>query len=1189
MFAGLFGEDDESVQVENTSSSVSLPRPPSPRNSTNLSGLSNLGATCYLNALLQTLFFTPEFRDGLFRLGPDELGDISDDPNADNSMVRLIPIQLQKLFSELLVVNQQSASVDALTSSFGWRGNEEMQQHDVQELNRILFMAIESSLTGTSGEQLISHIYHGTSVSKVICQKCGRVSGREEEFLDIPIALSGCDSLEERLKENFITMETLDGNNQYHCDSCDQLVDAKRGSRLNKLPPILTFALLRFLYDFEKGERYKDINKLSFPMVLDMAPYCDEVSQPMEYELFSVVIHGGSTHSGHYTAYIRDIDNLGHWNHPEEDPVQFQPQSESGSVDFINFDSPIDLVKELLAQHNGSATVDKVMSSLYKQTGVSWNSRFKKNHGTIVKFLKRHDDVFHINDVNCVTLKSPSTQATSGEEFESRVEDMETSETPSQGELVKGAELNPQHQHQQQHQQHQHQQQHQQHQHQQQYQQQQHQQQQQPEENMDESESMDVTKLASEETLGCHDNDQGKMAEKSDKHVHHAPKKQQRCLPPVGERWFEFNDVHVTPIHSKDIPKMFQGRKSAYMVFYRRRSLQRPPECSGNPSFGVPQRLIAEARTTEAKLIEERRKYDIAVNTITLNVFFSEDCRVQDGAIQYLPEEGSEVRVVDIDRRKPLSSLWKALQELTPSLSPSMGSRVLHTAKHLPSGMHLYDQIKDETDSQDLMTLGLKHGNSVFVWDSIQVGGEVIKTGTDSEPILLSIYYLDGQDHKEISKGFPLDMTLLELKAQLSTEVGIPPGNLSVSLISEATGGSRQQQSSSVTMFGNGKNQCTLRDLKLRDGDKLTAEKQMKKGTKTLAHSLADKQSKGVQLVVEDRFTALSEGESCPVITVDVDKEQNLSELKKIILKKIGVPLPCNDGRLRINDEFQGVGPPLHEDHTLSSLGLVQGSKLIFEPGAPPLSSEMILHFQFYPQNPKDQFFELVVDRTATIRQCLDQLIIAGDLGSDAWHLCKSNWCGERSDVIDDEESSIEQLRLNNGDLLFIESGKLPPKGYIHLPIYLHLPEGQVGGNHGDEVWHSLADTLKAGTSANEMMETSSKSPGEAGPDDKSKETPLHEQDPSVYYPPAFGQIRKIGFVEISKDSTVDELKTMIMTLPTLVNCVVPSLAFLRVRELVNGRLGKILKQSSLTLRRLKVGGNSKVCCSILNREEELR
>ena len=30
-----------------------------------------------------------------------------------------------------------------------------------------------------------------------------------------------------------------------------------QGCHLRKLPPILTFALLRFLYDFKKGERYK--------------------------------------------------------------------------------------------------------------------------------------------------------------------------------------------------------------------------------------------------------------------------------------------------------------------------------------------------------------------------------------------------------------------------------------------------------------------------------------------------------------------------------------------------------------------------------------------------------------------------------------------------------------------------------------------------------------------------------------------------------------------------------------------------------------------------------------------------------------------------------------------------------------------------------------------------------------------
>ena len=41
------------------------------------------------------------------------------------------------------------------------------QQHDVQELNRILFSALESSLIGTPGAALIRKLYHGTSVTKV--------------------------------------------------------------------------------------------------------------------------------------------------------------------------------------------------------------------------------------------------------------------------------------------------------------------------------------------------------------------------------------------------------------------------------------------------------------------------------------------------------------------------------------------------------------------------------------------------------------------------------------------------------------------------------------------------------------------------------------------------------------------------------------------------------------------------------------------------------------------------------------------------------------------------------------------------------------------------------------------------------------------------------------------------------------
>ena len=64
MLSGLFDEEAASnvQQGGNGTSRPTIPRPPSSRNGTGLCGLSNLGATCYMNALLQTLHYTPEFR-----------------------------------------------------------------------------------------------------------------------------------------------------------------------------------------------------------------------------------------------------------------------------------------------------------------------------------------------------------------------------------------------------------------------------------------------------------------------------------------------------------------------------------------------------------------------------------------------------------------------------------------------------------------------------------------------------------------------------------------------------------------------------------------------------------------------------------------------------------------------------------------------------------------------------------------------------------------------------------------------------------------------------------------------------------------------------------------------------------------------------------------------------------------------
>lgn len=47
---------------------------------------------------------------------------------------------------------------------------------------------------------------------------------------------------------------------------------------------------------------------------------------------------------------------------------------------------------------------------------------------------------------------------------------------------------------------------------------------------------------------------------------------------PSCSHWFDINDSKVQPIKEKDIERQFQGKESAYMLFYRKSQLQRPPE-----------------------------------------------------------------------------------------------------------------------------------------------------------------------------------------------------------------------------------------------------------------------------------------------------------------------------------------------------------------------------------------------------------------------------------------------------------------------------------------------------------------------------------------------------------------------------------------------------------------------------------
>uniref|UniRef100_A0A8C5RQJ8 Ubiquitin carboxyl-terminal hydrolase 47 n=1 Tax=Laticauda laticaudata TaxID=8630 RepID=A0A8C5RQJ8_LATLA len=317
--------------------------------------------TCYLNSLLQTLYMTPEFRNALYRW---EFEDSEEDP------VTSIPYQLQRLFVLLQTSKKRAIETTDVTRSFGWDSSEAWQQHDVQELCRVMFDALEQKWKQTEQADLINQLYQGKLKDYVRCLECGYESWRIDTYLDIPLVIrpyganQAFASVEEALHA-FIQPEILDGANQYFCERCKKKCDARKGLRFLHFPYLLTLQLKRFDFDYTTMHRIKLNDRMTFPEELDMGSFIDiEDESPQTesctdsgaenegschsdqmsndfsnddgidegiclennsaaeriskvvseknsllYELFSVMVHSGSAAGGHYYACIKSFSD----------------------------------------------------------------------------------------------------------------------------------------------------------------------------------------------------------------------------------------------------------------------------------------------------------------------------------------------------------------------------------------------------------------------------------------------------------------------------------------------------------------------------------------------------------------------------------------------------------------------------------------------------------------------------------------------------------------------------------------------------------------------------------------------------------------------------------------------------------------------------------------------------------------
>jgi len=319
-----------------------------------LSGLVNMGNTCFINSCMQILSHTYELNSFL----EDEKYKKKIKKNGD-SVLLIEWDNLRKMLWKSNCIVSPGKFIKTIQKIARTKGIDIFTEYSQNDLPEFLLFVIECfhnslardikmTITGIAQNETdeialkcfemvknmyskeyseIWNMFYAIHVSVIEDLETGekyKITPEPYFMIDLPIPTDNKQPTLEDCLNYYVEGETLEGENAWFCEEKEKKINIKKKIQLWSLPNILVIDFKRFNNQSKKNQIL-----ITFPTDLDLSKYVIGYKpESYKYELYGVCNHSGSVMGGHYTSFIKNAN--GKWYHFNDNEV-----SELGTNDSI--------------------------------------------------------------------------------------------------------------------------------------------------------------------------------------------------------------------------------------------------------------------------------------------------------------------------------------------------------------------------------------------------------------------------------------------------------------------------------------------------------------------------------------------------------------------------------------------------------------------------------------------------------------------------------------------------------------------------------------------------------------------------------------------------------------------------------------------------------------------------------------